>query len=57
MEKGRIKRGGGNPRKSDLNPHRVAKMRAYRTLNKRYKNKVRRATKRYKNIQVPSDYL
>jgi len=40
---------GGCPGKSDMNPHRVAKMGLYRTSNKRYKNKVRGATKRYKN--------
>lgn len=40
---------GGCPGKSDMNPQRVAKFGAYRTLNKRYKNKVRKATKRYKN--------
>lgn len=40
---------GGCPGKSDLNDHRVAKLGAYRTSNRRYKNKVRRATKRYKN--------
>ena len=46
---GSVKRGGGSPRKSDLNPTRVAKMAKYRTSNKRYKNKVAKVTKRYKN--------
>ncbi len=38
---------GGCPGKSDLNPHRVKKMELYRTQNKRYKHKVKRAEKRY----------
>ena len=45
------KRGSGNPRKSDLNPHRVNKLKEYRIQNKRYKNKVRKVTKRYKNCK------
>lgn len=40
---------GGCPGKSDLSAHRVAKMAQYRASNKRYKNKVRRAAKGYKN--------
>ena len=40
---------GGCPGKSDMNPHRVAKLGLYRTSYWRCKNKVRRATKRYKN--------
>lgn len=40
---------GGCPGKSDLNPTRVRKLELYRTSYQRYKNKVRGATKRYKN--------
>lgn len=52
MGKGVIRAGkGGCPGKSDMNPHRVTKIGQYRTGNKRYKNKVKRATKRYKNCK------
>jgi len=40
---------GGCPGKSDMSAHRVAKIAQYRSSYKRYKNKVKRATKRYKN--------
>jgi len=48
---------GGSPSKSDLNPHRVKKMELYRTLNKRYHNKVRKAEKRYKSCPKILKYV
>lgn len=48
---------GGSPGKSDLNPNRVRKMEVYRTSNKRYKNKIRKAEKRYKNCPKLLEYV
>lgn len=48
---------GGSPSKGDLSDFRKRKMERYRIRNIRYKNKIRRAEKRYKNCPKILKYV